>query len=104
MNRATKETIHRLALEMTNAGADGTSEAGCCWCLTRGNDADPASEKYTVAMAVRGLHLLECPAAAIAILSKPAERGGYSIDSGGERVWDPALPDRPADTDEGGDS
>jgi hypothetical protein len=33
-----------------------------------------------------------------------APKGGYSIDSGGERVWDPALPDRPADTDEGGDS
>ena len=33
-----------------------------------------------------------------------APKGDWSIDSGGERVWDPALPDRPADTDEGGDS
>ena len=29
-----------------------------------------------------------------------APKGGYSIDSGGERVWDPALPDRPEPDDD----
>jgi hypothetical protein len=64
MNRIAQATIYGLALSMSQAGAEGLSEGGCVWCLTRG-------QGYTVKMALDGLHLTECPVLSIALLSKP---------------------------------
>jgi len=70
MGRAKRETIHRLALSLCHVGES------CPWCARL---REQSGELYTPDMAKRGLHLKECPIAAIALLSKPVD-GDFGSD------------------------